>query len=173
MNIICHIAGPSGSGKTTLLKKINELFPTIITKDLDEFDDEASRVLGLDSTKKKEWDNDDFKKLAQLRQKLMDDFIASQNNRPIVLGGFHTEDEFVLHIPTDSRFLLDVSAEESANRAYLRSRTEDAKFRRSIDDMSFDIAEAQKEIDFLVRNNYKKMSADEIMEFIKTRIIVI
>ena len=81
MKIVCHIAGPSGSGKTTLLEKIHNQFPSIVTKDLDEFDDEASNMLGLDSTQKKTWQAEDFKKLADLRQKLMDDFILQHKEQ--------------------------------------------------------------------------------------------
>lgn len=170
MNILCHIAGPSGSGKTTILENISRLFPNVIAKDLDEFDDQASQILGLDSTKKKEWREDDFKKLAQLRQKLMDDFILLHKDQPIVFGGFHTEDTFILDIETNHRFLLDISAEESARRAYLRSQNENIKFRRSIDDLSFDIAEAQREIDFLLKNKYERMSEGEILKFIESRV---
>ena len=159
MRILCHIAGPSGSGKTTLLEKIHNQFPSIITKDLDEFDDEASSMLGLDSTQKKAWQDEDFKKLADLRQKLMDDFILQHKEQDIVFGGFHTEDKYVLIIPTENKFLLDVSAEESARRAYARSQSEDIKFKRSLEDLPSDIMEAQKEIDFLLEHHYKKMAA--------------
>jgi guanylate kinase len=167
MSLLCHIAGPSGSGKTTVLQKIYKLFPNIITKDLDEFDDEASAILGLDSTQKKYWQDRDLLNLAELRQKLMNEFLAQHSNNSVVLAGFHTEGPHTLKIPTSNKFLLDISAEESAHRAYKRSQNEEIKFKRTLEDLPYDIAEAQKDINFLVAHNYQKMSEEDIVDFIR------
>ena len=51
-NVLAHIAGASGSGKTTLGNKLANLYSGIIVKDLDEFDDEAERILGWSNIKK-------------------------------------------------------------------------------------------------------------------------
>ena len=168
-NVICHIAGPSGSGKTTILKKIQEKYPQVIAKDLDEFDDQASAILNLDSTEKKNWKDDDFKRLADLRQELMDEFIK-QARGPVVFGGHHREDVHILRIPTANNFLIDVDAHTSALRAYHRSQSENPKHRRKIEDLPFDRGEAQQEMDFLLAHGYTRKSEDEILQFIGDRL---
>jgi adenylate kinase family enzyme len=170
MPVLCHIAGPSGSGKTTILHKIHSLYLTILVKDLDDFDDEGSRILNLDSVQKKHWNDDNLLQLAKLRQKLMDEFLYIHQEETIVLAGFHTEDAHTLHIPTESRFLLDTDAETSAKRAFERSQDEKIEHRRKIEDMELDIADAQKEIDFLLSQGYEKKSEEEILEFVKENV---
>lgn len=166
MTLICHIAGPSGSGKTTLLHKLSQKYPSIITKDLDEFDDIASETLGLDSTHKKNWSENNFIDLKNERQKLMDAFLREHSKDNVVLAGFHTEDHHVLHIPTDNIFLLDVSALVSAQRAFDRSQHEKEEHRRKIEDMAYDIDQAEKDIDFLLSQGYIRKTEEEIMGFL-------
>ena len=167
MPVLCHIAGPSGSGKTTILAKIQKLYPTIITKDLDDFDDEASAILKLDSVQKKHWNDTDLLHLAKLRQKLMDEFLRLHKEDTVVFAGFHTEDSHILHIPTQNRFLLDTDAKTSATRAFERSQNERIEHRRKIEDLEFDIQDAQKEIDFLMSQGYVKISSEDILNFIE------
>lgn len=169
-NIICHIAGLSGSGKTTLIKRIaQEFVDRVIAIDLDQFDTAGSFVLGLDSTQKKSWKDEDFAALANIRQRLMNDAIAS-SSLPLVLGGHHREGSHVLDIPTEHRFLLDVDAHTAAMNAYERSQHEQVEHRRSLEDVPFDEKEAQEEIDFLLSNGYQKKSTNEIVQFIKSNL---
>jgi uridine kinase len=170
MSVLCHIAGPSGSGKTTILAEIQKLYPTIITKDLDVFDDEASATLNLDSVRKKYWSDDNLLKLAELRQKLMNDFLKMHEKDIVILAGFHTEDAHILDIPTQNRFLLDTDAKTSATRAFERSQGEKIEHRRKIEDLELDIQDAQKEIDFLINEGYRKMSSEDILNFIQKNI---
>jgi len=167
-DLLCHIAGPSGSGKTTILKKIHERFPSVLTKDLDEFDEEASEQLSLDSVRKKDWPDGSLRKLADLRQGLLDAFLAKHIGEKIVLAGFHTEDSHVLRVPTENRFMLDTSAEASAQRAYERSQGEKPEHRRTQEDLPLDIQDAEKEIQFLLQEGYTSMSEDQILSFVKT-----
>lgn len=170
MPVLCHIAGPSGSGKTTILTNISKLYPTIVTKDLDDFDDEASVILKLDSTQKKYWDDQNLLYLAELRQKLMNEFLKTHKGYTVIFAGFHTEDKHVLHIPTQNKFLLDTDAKKSATRAFERSQSEKIEYRRKIEDLELDIQDAQNEIDFLTSQGYKKISNEEILKFIEENI---
>jgi energy-coupling factor transporter ATP-binding protein EcfA2 len=165
--VLCHIGGASGAGKTTLLNKIQKLYSNIITKDLDEIDDEACRLNGI---QKSEWKDQDFINVNNLKQKLLDKFIIDNIDRKIVLGGFHTEDFCKLDVHTKNKFLLNTDAIESARRAYLRSQREESKYRRTMDQLPKDIDQAHKDISFFESDGYIKMSEKEILEFIKNNI---
>lgn len=167
--ILCHIDGPSGSGKTTLVKRIEELHLPLVIKDLDEFDDEACTTLGLDSTQKAQWTEADYNNLVQLRTKLMNQFVET-STEPIVFAGSNREEQIIIPIHTDHKFLLDVDAETSARRAYERSQTEDPKYRRTLEELPLDIKEAQEVIDILTSEGYEKVSTDQVIEFIKNSV---
>jgi adenylate kinase family enzyme len=87
--VLAHISGASGSGKTTLGQRLSNIYPNVIVKDLDEFDDEAVEALGWQQIKKKYYTNEMISKLAALRQKLMDEFV-NKSSKPIVFVGHHT-----------------------------------------------------------------------------------
>ncbi|MES2623239.1 MAG: AAA family ATPase [Patescibacteria group bacterium] len=159
MTLICHIAGPSGSGKTTLLKKIKELYPAVITKDLDEFDDEIVR----NPISKKEWTAEDFLKNKQDQQQLINDFLEVHNEDFVVFAGFHTEDNHVLHIPTDNKFLLDTDVNESMRRMHARNMEINREYKRNVES---DILQAKKDVEYLLSIGYVKMSEEEILNFI-------
>jgi adenylate kinase family enzyme len=171
MTLICHIAGPSGSGKTTLLQKISKTYPPIVTKDLDEFDDIAFDMLRLNSIQKKYWSEDTFIQLKNARQQLVDNFLEQHTRDLVILGGFHTEDHHILQIPTLNKFLLNVSAEISAERAYTRSQEEKYEHRRKIENMESDILQAKKDIEFLVEEGYIHKTEEEILEFVAGSIL--
>ena len=90
-NVLAHIAGPSGSGKSTLLLRLKHLYPTLVVKDLDEFDDEAEIMLGFSTIKKRNYTDSMLTELALHRQRLLDDFLFVNKNSNVVLGGHHTE----------------------------------------------------------------------------------
>lgn len=162
--VLAHIAGASGSGKTTLGRELASSHSSIIVKDLDEFDDEAENMLGYLDVGKKDYTDEMLSQLAKLRQHLMDDFIK-RNNKPIVFVGHHTEGDHVLHVPTKNRFLLDVNAKTSAWRGYQRSQKEDSKYRRTLEELPQDEKEAQETIDWLLRNGYKLLSRNQILQW--------
>jgi ABC-type oligopeptide transport system ATPase subunit len=163
-DVLAHIAGASGSGKTTLGNKLASSYSGIIVKDLDEFDDEAERMLGWSNIRKKDYTDEMLLKLAKTRQQLMDDFIK-RSNKPMIFVGHHTEGDHVLHIPTKNRFLLNVDAKTSAWRGYQRSQKEDPKYRRTLEELPQDEKEAQETIDWLLRNGYKSLSHDQILQW--------
>ncbi len=163
--VLAHISGASGSGKTTLANKLSLIHPHIAFKDLDEFDEEAEEILGWSKINKKNYTDEMLLHLANLRQKLMDDFIK-KTNQPIIFVGHHMEGDNVLYIPTKNKFLLNVDAKTSAKRAYQRSQTEDPKHRRTLEELPDDESEAQETIDWLVNNGYKPMSHDQIAKWL-------
>lgn len=167
MSVLCHIAGPAGSGKTTILNDIASTFPSMVIKDLDDFDVEVSKVLGLNSTRKELWTDQNFSESADLKQKIMNKFLEIHVADIVILGGFHTEDKHILNIPTKTKFLLAISAEESARRAYDRSQHGDVTRRKILKDLPLDIAVAKKEIDYLLAHGYIKVSNEEIISFIE------
>lgn len=164
--VLAHISGASGSGKTTIAKKLSLIYPNVIFKDLDDFDDEATEKLKYSEINKQEFDDKMLAELAILRQKLMDEFVALAK-KPIVFVGHHTEGNNVLYIPTENKFMLDTDAETSAVRAYKRSQTEDPKHRRKLQDLPEDIKEAKEVIEFLLKNGYKSMNHDQILNWMK------
>lgn len=165
MNVICHISGPSGSGKTTLLNKIQKLFPNVVCKDLDELDEQAENILGYSNIKKKNYSDKMLKNLFNKRQELLNKFVKN-SNKPIILGGHHTEGRYVLDIHTDNKFRINIGPITSAYRAYLRSQKEDPKYKRTLDELPFDIKEAKETIDELNKLNYEPKSTEEIIKFI-------
>lgn len=161
--VLAHVGGASGSGKTTLAKTLSTEFPEIIFKDLDDFDDEAEKLLGF-KAKKKDYTDKMLQKLADKRQDLMDEFIEN-SKKPIVFVGHHTEGDYALKIPTKNKFLLNVDAKTSAYRAYLRSQKE-GKHRRKLSELPSDEKEAQEVIDFLIKNDYKPLRFKQIKQWI-------
>ncbi len=149
--VLAHISGSSGSGKTFLANKLQKVYPNIIFKDLDEFDDEATEILGF-TIKKNNYTDQMLETLAKKRQELMDDFIK-QSNKPIIFVGHHTEGDYVLDIPTKNRFLLNVDAKTSAYRAYIRSQKEDPKHRRTLEELPQDEKEAQERAEKAEKQN--------------------
>ncbi len=161
--VLGHIGGPSGSGKTTLLNELSIKYPQINFKDLDEFDDEACYDLGYFEINKDDFNDQMLKELADKRQELMDNYIK-ESKKPIVFGGYHTEDKYVLDIPTNNRWLLNTDAKTSAKRAYQRSLKEEPRFRRLESELPQDTQEAEEYINFLKSNNYQPLSAEEISQ---------
>lgn len=167
--VLAHISGASGSGKTYLANELSKVYPSVIFKDLDEFDDEAVDILKYNNIRKSQYTDDMLLKLANLRQKLMDEFVA-HHNKPIIFVGHHTEGEHVLNISTKNKFLLNVDAKTSAWQAYLRSQKEDIKHRRTLEELPEDEKEAQEVINYLLKNGYKKLDSKEIKDWMKNNL---
>jgi len=166
--VLAHIAGPSGSGKTTIATVLAKKYPNIKFTDLDDFDDEAERLLGWDGIKKRKYTNKMLYTLYKKRQQLLDNHIRS-SKKPIVYVGHHLEAEHVLKIPTDNRFLLNVDAKTSAYRGWKRSQSEDPKYRRLKKEIPDDVRAAQEDIDWLKKNKYVVMSPKQIDKWIKNQ----
>jgi len=164
--VLAHIAGPSGSGKTTLVNRFTKKFPNINFIDLDVFDDQAERILGYDKIRKKQYTDKMLLTLYKKRQQLMDRYIQT-SKKPIIFAGHHLEAKYVLKFPTKNRFLLNVDAKTSAHRGWLRSQTEDPKYRRLKSDIPKDIRAAKEDIAWLKSQGYKTTSPKQIEQWIK------
>jgi hypothetical protein len=166
--VLAHVGGASGSGKTTLVNEMSEQYPDVLFRDLDEFDDQAVVNLGWEDIRKRDYTDEMLQQLADERQRLMDEFV-DEADKPVVFAGHHTEGHRVegsrvLDIPTENRFLLDVDAETSAQRAFDRSQTAPVGKRRTMEEMPEDIAEAQEMIDQLTGLGYEAHSPDVVRQ---------
>jgi len=164
-NVLAHIAGPSGSGKTTLGDRLSKQHPSLLVRDLDDFDDTASEKLFGDM-RKRDYTDANIRTLAKERQRLMDSFIKKNKKKSIVFVGHHTEGDTVLDIPTNNRWMLHTSPQTSAYRAYLRSQNEKPDHRRTLEELPKDRREARDTIKELKALNYTKMSPKKIESFI-------
>lgn len=164
-DVLCHIDGPSGSGKTTLGLRLKEAHPGLRVLDLDENDDAAVLSLGWDGVRKSTYSDNMLDMLARKRQQLLDRFFAATPG-PIVLVGIAREGRHVLRLQAAMRFLLDVDAETAAQRAYLRSQGEALEFRRTQDELAYDIGVAREDIAWLRRNGYHPASAEQIVRWV-------
>lgn len=157
--VVAHVAGPSGSGKTTLMNDLAARHPGLVTKDMDEFDEQAEVDLGYAGTPKQQYTDDMLSTLAARRQQVMDDWLAVQGDKPVVLGGHHWEGEHVLDLPAGAaKALLPTSPLISAWRAYRRSQAEAPQFRRRLSELPADWAEARADVKRLKGMGYVAMS---------------
>jgi hypothetical protein len=152
--VVAHVAGPSGSGKTTLLRDLSKTHPSVVGKDMDDFDDEASEKL-FPGVRKSDYSKDMVSTLAAARQKSMDDFVNKNKGKDIVLAGHHVEGKTVLKIPTSNKVLLDTSPFISAWRGYRRSQNQRPDHRRSLTELPSDWREARDTRRELVELGYK------------------
>ncbi len=163
--VLAHIGGASGSGKSTLAAKLKEKHPNLTVKDLDDLDDAAVAILGWTDKPKSDYSDSELRLLADRRQSLLDSFL-NESDLPIVLVGHHWEGENTLNIPTKSRFYLDVTPQDAAFRAYIRSQDEGDKTRRSLVEMPEDIEEAEKDLARLQEEGYLPKSEEEIIDWV-------
>ncbi len=163
--VLAHIGGASGSGKSTLAAKLKEKYPSLTVKDLDDLDDAAVAMLGWQDKPKSDYSDSELRLLADRRQSLLDSFL-NESDPPIVLVGHHWEGENTLNIPTKSKFYLDVTPQDAAFRAYIRSQDEDEKTRRSLVEMPEDIEEAEKDLARLQEEGYLSKSEEEIIDWV-------
>lgn len=164
--VIAHIAGPSGSGKTTLGERLAKMHPHIHVKDLDDFDDEATKSL-YPGVRKNDYTDEMLAESARRRQKLLDSFVSS-SQKPIVFVGHHTEGDHSLEIPTNNRVLLNTSAKESSRRALARN----IRGNHGGDPKEMTPASMQKEISDLEQQGYFPAGPDEIISSVSSHPLV-
>ena len=155
--VIGHIGGASGSGKTTLLSQARRQYPGLVTKDLDDFDNQAERQLGWASVRKNDYTDKMLGTLASKRQILMDGFLEKNKDKPVLLGGHHTEAGHVLGIPTDNKMMLNTGPLRSAWRGYRRDE------QRKLHELPSDYREARDTLKELKGLGYRAMSSSAIM----------
>jgi predicted ATPase len=168
---LVHIAGASGAGKSTLLDQVEEKYPAVVVKDLDEIDEEAQTDAGLANKSKDDWTDDEFRKHQASRQTLLNKFIAENANNVVVLAGFHSEGAgaYAIDVSARNKFLLDVDAETAAKQAYERSQKRNKPV-RTLEEMPADIEEAQADIGAIRAEGYIPKTADAILTWLEEAI---
>jgi len=173
-SVLMHLGGPSGSGKTSLLEKIDQLYPEVICKDLDEFDEEASEELGLIPGWKNsedlwdKWGEEHF----EIKQQLLDDFISAHAGKKIILAGIASEGEYSLQFLPQFRILLNTPLEESLSRRIKRDKDHPGayKFWKNPKSMEEERREGAKIIKELTSAGYESLSADEVIDLLESEL---
>lgn len=168
--LLAHIAGPSGCGKTTVLKQIQKADPSIVAKDMDDFDDEARKALNLGTKPKDSMTATELGKLFGKQQKLLDAFLDKTKD-PVILAGHHRHESHELKLDAPHKFLLDVDALTAAIRAYGRSKKTiaHADHVRTPDDLAKDIVKNQDTIDYLKGEGYVPTKPEALKAWAKLR----
>lgn len=113
--VLAHIGGPSGAGKTELVNTLQPKVKNIRLVDLDQFDDEATKLLGWEGTPKNDYTNKMLSELHKARQDLINKFIK-KSSKPIVFFGHTTEAGKETKLPTTVRILLSTNPKTAAVR---------------------------------------------------------
>lgn len=166
--VFAHISGPSGSGKTTIMEEISSLHPTIVAKDLDEFDEEANKAMDLPDSWKHDssiWTQEIEEAQFALRQKLLDNLLERNSERKIILVGHHTEWGKDLQFNAKHRILLNTSPKESMERRIKRDREwrKGWKFWENKKDLLSELEESERIVKELIAKGYVRMSREEIL----------
>ena len=165
--IFAHISGPSGSGKTTIMEEISSLCPDVVAKDLDEFDEEATKWLGLDASwKQTSWSEELQMEHYKVKQDLLDNFIKENAGRDIVLVGLHEEGGDSLHFDAKHKILLNTDPAESMRRRIDRDKglSSTYQFWKDPNAMASEWEESQKIVESLTSEGYTPMSREEILD---------
>lgn len=165
--VFAHISGPSGSGKTTVMEEIKTLRPDITAKDLDEFDEEASDVMGLDPDwKQTSWSEELQKEHYKVKQELLDNFIKENRGRDIVLVGLHEEGGDSLAFNAKHKILLNTDLAESMRRRIDRDKSLSStyEFWKDPDSMASESEEVERIVESLTSEGYTPMSREEILD---------
>ena len=132
-SVIAHLVGQAGSGKTYLMQgednpdALAKKYPNLVTKDLDDFDDEADAVVASGKGDKS-WRPDPHNTDQELARKhfdevqsLVDQFLSSNSDKKVFLAGMSVfpwvegDNQLDLGNPTH-KFYLDVDPKVSAQR---------------------------------------------------------
>jgi uridine kinase len=163
--VFAHISGPSGSGKTTLMEEIGSLYPDVVEKDLDEFDEEATEEMGLDKNwKQTSWSEDTQREHYAIKQSLLDNFIEQNSSSKILLVGLHTEGDDSLSFNARHKIILDTSPSESIKRRIKRDKESGGwNFWDDKDSLTSEIEESKRVVSYLKSEGYTSMSPEEIL----------
>jgi superfamily II DNA or RNA helicase/shikimate kinase len=119
--VLGHITGVSGAGKTTLLRSLQKKHPQLVTKDTDEWFDEARDRLGVPRTSV----HPTRGKAAfrQATEQVARDFLRDNKDKPVLLGGGFIwqkgRDILRGHEPK-AKMMLDTGPLKSSWRRYKR-----------------------------------------------------
>ena len=156
--IIGHIAGSSGSGKTYIGELIQQKFPSIIVKDLDDFNDEiqhSEKFKNMDDNLKIEYYKNKFKKLLNI-------FII-ENPQKILFVGYNSNWNSWINIETNNKLFIKILTENIIKQKY--DRDSQFKFISENDIMNWKKSINNDIIEYK-QNNYKFMSSKKIYDFL-------
>lgn len=171
--VIAHISGPPGSGKTTLLQELAKRHPGLVTKDLDEFSDEAKKVLNLNKSTKDLTDAEATLK-KETMQRLTEEYLKKHENNQVVLGGLYNE-KFWPHTKwhgkpaAEEHFALNTGPLTSSWRRYKRSK----KFpghEQSLGDVYKNYWENKKDEQALHDLGYAARNPNDIATYVERRL---
>ena len=182
--VLAHLVGQAGSGKTyfienTLLKK----YPEIVTKDLDDFDDEADAVVasgkGDKSWRQSGDPNQIDQELARKHfdkvQSLLDQFLSKHSGKKVFLAGMSVfpwvegKNELNLGSPK-FKFYLDIEPKVSAERRIERDIEKGLYGKEKLSDEEFeenlkaDLEHAATEKSQLLSAGYEPTTPEEIVK---------
>lgn len=157
--VLAHIAGPSGAGKTELVNKLGESIKNVDLVDLDIFDEQAVKVLGWEAKPKNGYSDAMLNQLHDVRQSLIDDYIA-KSDKPIIFFGHHIEGDNVTDLPAADHFLLNVSPTKAALNAARRPG-------KTSEQVKEDIQIGKRDVAQLKALGYEPLSSRAIFSKIK------
>lgn len=170
--IFMHIGGPSGSGKSSLMERIEDLYPEIVCKDLDEFDEAASESMGLPVGWKRDaslWTQEIEDAQFLMRQNLLDKLIRENSGKKIILVGHHTEWSKSLKFNAKYKVLLNTSPEESLQRRIKRDKKLDQawNFWDDEDLKASELEESKRIVYDLKSQDYISLSTEEVLNLLE------
>lgn len=155
-SILAQIDGPAGVGKTTLMEKIEKRGYSVI--DLDVFDEQASKEMGLDAGWKSSEQYSDklLAKVHKLRQKLLDNWLEENDPAKSIVFGVHTEGDTRYRINTDNKMLLIDDVSKIVDRRIKRDGLDESD-RTSLKKETLSHIKELKDLGFI------PMKADEVL----------
>ena len=159
--------GISGSGKSTILNKIKEKHTNIVTKDLDDFDDEAkyNYVNNLNNTNFSfdNWNNKDEKATLKIKQQLINNYLERHKDKKVLFagleGGIIDDVPAKLKLPTKNKIMINTSPFMSAVRRYWRNY-----IRNPFTKIPEDWRLGKIEQEGLMARGYKPLNPNQILE---------
>ena len=154
--ILAQVDGPAGVGKTTLMKKISGRGYHVI--DLDLFDEQASKEMGLDDG----WKSSDLysdkllSKVHKLRQRLLDNWLEENDPDKSIVFGIHTEGKTRYKVNAETKILLTEDVSKIVARRIKRDDLDEA-------DRSSLRREALDHIKELKALGFVEMKADDVL----------
>lgn len=124
--ILAQVDGPAGVGKTTLMEKIAKCGYSVI--DLDLFDEQASKEMGLDDG----WKSSDLysdkllAKVHRLRQRLLDNWLEENDPDRSIVFGIHTEGKTRYKVNAATKILLTDDVSRIVDRRIKRDKLDEA-----------------------------------------------
>jgi hypothetical protein len=149
------------------MEEIASLYPDVVAKDLDEFDEKATEEMGLDfDWKQKSWSEELQREHYKIKQSLLDHFIEENSGYRILLVGLHEEGGDSLHFNAKHKILINTSPTESIRRRIQRDKklSSPYEFWKNQGAMDSELQESERIVQDLTSDGYISMSKKEILD---------